>query len=44
LGGLEHYHLTADLAPGAEQATAVQQNITINLDRLKALLKLAGID
>ena len=44
LGSLEHYHLTADLAPGAEQATAVQQNITIDLDRLKALLKLAGID
>ncbi|HEY9689346.1 MAG TPA: glycosyltransferase 61 family protein [Coleofasciculaceae cyanobacterium] len=44
LGGLEHYHLTADLAPGADQTTAVQQNIVINLDRLKAVLKLAGID
>lgn len=44
MGGLEHYHLTAEVAPGADQATAVKQNIVINLDRLTAVLKLAGID
>lgn len=43
LGGLAHYHLTAQVDPRSLGQTAVMQNISIDLERLGAALRLAKL-
>lgn len=43
LGGLAHYHLTAQVDPRSIGQTAVMQNISIDLERLAAALRLAQV-